>query len=170
MSVTESARLSLRRMAPTDAAFILELLNDPAFIEYIGDRHVRTLDDARAYIANGPAASYQRFGFGLWLVQRKQTREPIGICGLLKRDSLDDVDIGFAFLPAFRGRGYALEAAAAVKAYASETLGLGRIVAITNPDNLRSIRLLEKIGFVFENRVRIAEDGPDLNLFGCALR
>jgi len=169
MSVIESARLSLRRMAPTDAAFIVELLNDPAFIENIGDRRVRTLDDARAYIENGPAASYRRHGFGLWLVELRETGEPIGICGLLKRDALEDVDIGFAFLPAFRSRGFATESAAAVKTWARDTLGLPRLVAIANPGNAKSIHVLEKIGFTFERMVRISEDEPELRLLACAL-
>jgi RimJ/RimL family protein N-acetyltransferase len=156
-------------MTPRDAPFILELLNDPAFVENIGDRNVRSLDDARAYIENGPAASYRRFGFGLWTVERKDGRTRIGICGLLKREALDDVDIGFAFLPAFRRKGYAFESAAAVRAHARDRLALRRLVAIVNPANARSIDLLVKLGFTRERLIRLSAEDRELALFGCAL-
>jgi len=165
MIVVETDRLTLRRLELGDAEFILGLLNDPSFLRFIGDKGVRTLDDAREYIANGPLSSYQRFGFGLYLTERKEDRVPIGICGLLKRDSLKDVDVGFAFLPRFWSKGYAFEAASAVMAYGRNDLGLGRIVAITSPDNQASIRLLEKLGMRFESMVRLSEDSPEIKLF-----
>lgn len=165
MTVVETERLTLRRLEAGDAEFILGLLNDPSFLRFIGDKGVRTLDDARQYIANGPIASYERFGFGLYLTERSEDRAPIGICGLLKRDSLDDVDVGFAFLPRFWAKGYAFEAASAVLAYGRNVLGLRRIVAITSPDNESSIRLLEKLGMRFESMVRLSEDGSELRLF-----
>jgi RimJ/RimL family protein N-acetyltransferase len=166
VKVLETDRLILRRLTAGDAKFVLELLNEPSFLRFIGDKGVRTLDDARDYIANGPVDSYERFGFGLYLTELKEEGVPIGICGLLKRASLEDVDIGFAFLPGFWGKGYGLEAAGATMAYARATLGLTRLVAVTSPDNHPSIRLLEKLGLGFERMVRLSEDGPEISLLG----
>ena len=166
MTVVETERLTLRRLELGDAEFILGLLNDPSFLRFIGDKGVRTLDDAREYISNGPVASYERFGFGLYLTERKEDRVPIGICGLLKRESLEDVDVGFAFLPQFWSKGYAFESASAVMAYGRNVLGLTRIVAVTSPDNDASIRLLEKLGLKFESMVRLSEESPEIRLFG----
>ena len=161
-------RLSLRRLSCDDAGFILRLLNEPSFIQNIGDKGVRDMDDACSYILNGPVASYEKFGFGLWLVELKEGGVAIGMCGLLKRDALEDVDLGYAFLPEFWSRGYALESAAVVLSYARETLGLKRVVAITNVDNQSSIRLLEKIGFEYEKMVRLSDDAPEIKLFASA--
>ena len=166
MTVVETERLTLRRLELGDAEFILGLLNDPSFLRFIGDKGVRTLDDAREYISNGPVASYERFGFGLYLTERKEDRVPIGICGLLKRESLKDVDMGFAFLPQFWSKGYAFESASAVMAYGRNVLGLTRIVAVTSPDNDASIRLLSKLGLKFESMVRLSEESPEIRLFG----
>ena len=163
--VLETSRLALRRMSPDDAEFILELLNDPSFLRNIGDRGVRTVDGARTYIRTGPMESYERFGFGLYLMELKDTREPIGICGLLKRESLQDVDVGFALLPRFWSKRYAVEAVSAVLAYGRNTLGLKRIVAITSPDNVASINLLSKFGFRFEGMTRLSESSPEIKLF-----
>jgi RimJ/RimL family protein N-acetyltransferase len=167
--VLETERLRLRKLSIDDAEFILGLLNEPSFIQYIGDKHVRTLDDARMYLLNGPIASYQKFGFGLYLVELKVSRAPIGICGLLKRDALEDADLGYALIPEFWSQGYGLEAAAAVKSYADRVLGLKRVVAITSTENQTSIRLLEKIGFKFETMVKLADDQEEVMLFGSAL-
>jgi RimJ/RimL family protein N-acetyltransferase len=164
-TILQTERLTLRRLSTDDAEFMLALLNDPAFIRNVGDRAVRTAAEAQAYIANGPVASYQRFGFGLYLAARRDTGAPLGVCGLLKRDALDDVDIGFAFLPPFRSRGYAVESAGAVKTYAREVLGLSRLVAIVLPDNHGSIRVLDRIGFRFERMVRLSEGEPELCLY-----
>ncbi|HET9294082.1 MAG TPA: GNAT family N-acetyltransferase, partial [Gemmatimonadales bacterium] len=147
------------------AEFILGLLNEPSFLRYIGDRGVRTVEDARAYIAKGPIDSYDRHGFGLLLVSRKEDGVPIGMCGLLRRDALPDVDVGFAFLPAFWGKGYAFESAAAVLSYGREVLGLNRIVAITSPENEGSIRVLTKLGMRFEGMIRLADSEPEVRLF-----
>lgn len=168
--VLETARLRLRRLTEDDAPFILALLNDGDFVRFIGDRGVRTLDDARDYVRHGPVASYERFGFGLFLAEVRAhgadaTEQPAGICGLLQRDALDDVDVGFAFLPAFRGQGYAFEAARAVMAWGRERFGLVRIVAIVQPDNTASVRLLEKLGLQRERSVRLADGAPELDLF-----
>jgi RimJ/RimL family protein N-acetyltransferase len=164
VNVLQTERLNLRRMSPNDAEFIVELLNDSAFLRFIGDKGVRTIEDARQYILTGPMESYERHGFGLWLVELKGSKTPIGICGLLKRDTLSDVDIGFAFLPPHRSKGYAFESAAAVMDYGRKVLSLRRIVAITNEDNTGSIRVLEKIGMSFDQMIRLSDDGPEIKL------
>jgi len=165
MNVLETERLRLRWLTPDDAPFIIELLNDPSFIRYIGDKQVRTHDDARAYVLNGPAKSYETYGFGLNLVELKSEGMPIGICGLLKRDTLPEPDIGFAFLPAYWNQGYALEAAAAVMQHGRETLGVKVVLAITTPDNEASGKLLSKIGFRFDRVVKLSEDATEVKLF-----
>jgi RimJ/RimL family protein N-acetyltransferase len=169
MIVLETERLALRHLSDDDAGFMLELLNDPAFIQNIGDRRIRTLDGAMVYIRNGPVASYAKHGFGLYLVQLKETGESIGICGLIKRDQLKDVDIGYAFLPKFWSKGYAIESALAVKEYAREVIGLKRMVAVTDPRNAGSIRVLEKLGMNFEKMVRLSADDIELKLFSIDL-
>ena len=163
--VLETDRLVLRQLSTEDAEFILELVNEPSWLRFIGDKGIRTIDDARSYILTGPVASYNRFGFGLYLTELKDSRIPIGICGLVKRESLKDVDIGFAFLSKFWGKGYAQESASAVIAFAKRALGLSRIVAITTPDNHSSIKVLEKLGFCYEQMVRFSEGDPELRLF-----
>ena len=169
MTVLETERLVLRRLCLDDAAFILKLLNEPSFLHFIGDKGVRSLDDARAYLRQGPIASYEHHGFGLYRVEIKTSGVPIGICGLLKRDTLDDVDVGFAFLPAFWLQGYAFESASAVLAYGKHTLGLRRIIAVTQPDNAGSIKTLEKAGLTFERMIRFAEEDDEIRLYGIAL-
>lgn len=169
VKILETERIILRQFSLEDAPFILELVNDPSFIQNIGDRGVRTLDDARSYIQKGPVASYARNGFGLYLVALKDTGESIGMCGLIKRDGLDDVDIGYAFLPRFWSKGYAIEAARAVKTYAKDQVGLKRIVAITDPANEGSIRVLEKLGLHFEKMIRLSADDIELKLFAVDL-
>jgi len=150
MTVLETERLILREFNTDDARFILTLLNEPSFLRYIGDKKVRNLDDARQYILNGPRASYDRHGFGLYQVELKDSHTAAGMCGLLKRDELPDADIGFAFLPDYWNKGFAFEAAAAVLRDARERLKLNRVLAIVNPDNEASIKLLEKLGLRFE--------------------
>jgi len=170
VKVLETDRLVLRRLSVEDAEFILKLLNDPSFLRFIGDKQVRTLDAARNYIRSGPIASYERFGFGLFLTQLKESSEPIGICGLLKRDTLDDVDIGFAFLPEFCGMGYGFESAKAMMIHGRDAHGLKRIVAITSPENVGSIALLEKLGLRFERLTKLSDDSPDVKLFAADLQ
>ncbi len=169
MTVLETERLSLRQLTNDDSLFILELLNEPSFIQNIGDRNVRTIEDARAYILNGPVTSYEKNGFGLYLVVLKETNDSIGMCGLIKRDGLEDVDIGYALLPKFWSKGYAVEAARAVKEYAKDVIGLKRLVAIVDPANEGSVRVLEKIGLRYEKMIRLSADDIDLKLFGIAL-
>lgn len=165
MSIFETERLTLRELTPDDAVFIFALVNDPDWLRFIGDRNVRSLADASAYIEKGPMDMYARVGFGLWLTALKDGT-PIGICGLLKRDTLEDVDLGFAFLPAFRARGYAHEAAAATMTYGRYELGLRRIIATTALDNDASGRLLEKLGFRFEREFQPNGDARNVKLFG----
>lgn len=166
MEVIQTDRLVLRWLTTEDAGFIHELLNDPDWLRYIGDRGVRTLEDARDYLLQGPIAMYAQAGFGLYRVELRESRVPIGICGLIKRDALEDVDIGFAFLPQFRGQGYAWEAAAATLEYGRRTLGLSRIVAIVSPKNHSSIQLLQKLGLRFERKIRLTSDANEVDLFG----
>lgn len=164
MNILETERLTLRQFTAEDAPFILELVNEPSFIQNIGDRNVRSLADAVKYIETGPVISYARNGFGLYLVQLKESGESIGMCGLIKRAALEDVDVGYAFLPKFWSKGYAVESALAVKEQA-HSLGLRRLVAIVDPANIGSIRVLEKLGLTFEKMVRLAADDIELKLF-----
>ena len=166
MMILETERLILRRLSPEDAPFILELVNDSDFLRYIGDKGVRNLDDARDYILKGPGASYKRFGFGMYLTQLREDATPIGMCGLLKRDTLDYPDVGFAFLPAFRRHGYALEAASATMAHGRRDFGMERVLAVVSSDNASSIRLLERLGLKFEGMIRMSEDEEEIRLFG----
>ena len=168
MTVLETDRLILRQLTSDDAPFILELLNQPSFLRFIGDKNVRSREDAVRYLETGPLASYERFGFGLYRVELKGSGTPIGMCGLLKRDTLPDADIGFAFLPDYWSAGYAFEAADAVMNY-GRGLGLKRIVAITSLDNDASIKLLGKIGMQFEGIIKLADDQPEVKLFGKSL-
>lgn len=169
MNVLETERLTLRQFTAEDAEFILVLVNEPSFIQNIGDRGVRTVSDAIRYLETGPISSYERRGFGLWCVTLKESGESIGMCGLIKRDALDDADIGYAYLPKFWSKGYAVEAAQGAKKFAREVVRLKRIVAIVDPANAGSIRLLEKIGMKFERMVRLTVDDIELKLFGCNL-
>ncbi|HKO44002.1 MAG TPA: GNAT family N-acetyltransferase [Pyrinomonadaceae bacterium] len=163
--ILQTDRLQLRRLTPADATFIFELVNEPSFIENIGDRNVRSEEDAVRYIQNGPMASYERYGYGLYKVELRQTSTPIGICGPLKRETLEYPDIGFAFLPLFWGQGYALESSAAVMNYSRKVLGLDEIAAITTPTNERSIKLLEKLGFKFQCLKSLGDDTSPIKLF-----
>ncbi|HEX2190623.1 MAG TPA: GNAT family N-acetyltransferase [Longimicrobiaceae bacterium] len=166
--VIRTARLALRRLSLADAEFILELVNDPDWLRNIGDRGVRTLEDARGYLLRGPMAMYEQLGYGLWRVELRDDGEPIGICGLVRRDALPDVDVGFAFLPRFRARGYAYEAAAATVEYAERALGLSRVVAVVSPGNDASIRLLEKLGMRRERAVRLGPGADEVLLYAPA--
>jgi RimJ/RimL family protein N-acetyltransferase len=168
MDVIETERLVLRQQTLEDAAFILALMNDPEWLRYIGDRGVRTHEEARAYIQEGALKMYDRHGFGLYLMELKGDRTPVGICGLIKRDSLDDVDLGFALACVYRGKGYAREAAAATVAYARDIVGLRRVVAIVSPDNTDSLRLLDGLGFSFERLIDYPT-GDRVNLLALAL-
>jgi RimJ/RimL family protein N-acetyltransferase len=158
--IVESERLRLRPLTVDDAAFVLELVSDPAFVEFIGDKGVRSLEDAERFLRDGPWTNQTKPGHGQLRVELTASGDPIGACGLLYRDRLDVTDVGFALLPAYRGRGYAFEAAAAVLRYGRETLGVERIVALTTRDNLSSIRVLTKLGMTFEREVCMSDDDP----------
>jgi RimJ/RimL family protein N-acetyltransferase len=165
MEVLISERLRLRWLRVDDAAFVLRLVNDSDWIRFIGDRGVRTLKDAAGYIEEKFLTTYRSLGFGLYLVELRDGGTPVGICGLVKRDTLEDVDIGFAFLPEHRGRGYAYEAASATLVYARRDLGLTRVLAITTSDNERSARLLEKLGMHYEKMVAGRDGEAPLRLY-----
>jgi RimJ/RimL family protein N-acetyltransferase len=165
MTSLETQRLLLRRFTIDDAQFILTLLNEPSFLRFIGDKKVRNLDDARQYILNGPVASYEQHGFGLCLVELRESHTPIGMCGLLKREELPGPDIGFALLPDFWNKGFAFEAATAVLDDAHERLKLQRIVAITSLNNEASIDLLQRLGFRFDGLRKLSADREPVKCF-----
>ena len=167
--VIKTERLTLRRLAVADAPFILKLLNDPSFIKHVGDRRIRTFADAEGYIRSGPMAGHQQHGFGLDCVEEKASGRAIGICGLLKRPALEDVDVGYAFLPQFRSMGYAREAVRATMSHAKSGLGLSRLAAIVNPGNQTSIRLLKDLGFRYEKRVCPEKDKKEVEYYLCRL-
>ena len=156
--ILETQRLRLHELADTDTGFIVELLNDADFLRFIGDRGVRSHDDALRYLAEGPRASYAANGFGLWRVERREDGAIVGMCGLLRRETLPHPDIGYAYLPAFRGQGYAVEAGAAVLRRGFETLGLPRILAIVTEANAGSVRVLERLGMSCQGPQQIGED------------
>ncbi|SDX96233.1 GNAT family N-acetyltransferase [Lysobacter enzymogenes] len=165
MPTIQTQRLTLSELTAGDAGFILELVNEPGFLGGIGDRGVRDLDSALRYIQDGPAASYARHGYGLWRVELRDSGEPVGMCGLLCRDTLPDPDLGYAFLQRHWQRGYAVEAGAAVLRYARESLALPRVLAIVNPDNAASIKVLERLGMHAQGMIRHGNEPRDLRLF-----
>jgi RimJ/RimL family protein N-acetyltransferase len=165
VKILETERTILREVTTDDAEFILDLLNQPSFVRYIGDRNVRTIEQARDYIESRFTESYKKFGFSMWAVVLKETSELIGLCGFVKRDGLPDVDIGFAFLPQFEKCGYAFESASAVMHYGRDVLNLPRVLAITSQDNASSQKLLEKIGLNFERLISLPSDAEELKLF-----
>lgn len=162
----ETERLRMRQLTEDDAGFVHELVNEPEFLQHIGDKRVRSLDDAREFIRCGPWTNQPKRGHGQFVVEDKATGSPVGICGLLYRDRLDVTDVGFAILSAHRGRGYATEAAAAVLEYGRENLGLQGIVALTSERNTASIRVLEKLGMSFVTIVTMSDDDPGTALYG----
>jgi RimJ/RimL family protein N-acetyltransferase len=162
----ETERLSLRRFVFDDAPFVVELLNQPSFLRNIGDRGVRDVDDAHRYLREGPMAMYEKYGFGLWRVSRRSDDAFVGMCGLLKRDVLPDVDVGYAFLPEHWGRGYAFEAANATVELGARKFGLTRIIGVVSDHNAASIRVLEKLGMTFERMYPMRPDEPEVRLYG----
>jgi len=162
----ETPRLILRRLTLDDADFVAALYNEPSFLQHIGDRGVRNAEDARRYLRDGPLAMYERFGFGLWQVVLRSDGTAIGTCGLLKRDSLPDTDLGYAYFPAYWGQGFAFEAADATLRHAAGKFGLPRVIAVVSQGNAGSIRLLEKLGMRFE-RMHLMEPGEEeVRLYG----
>ena len=163
--ILETERLRATRFTTNDCAFILQLLNTPGWLQFIGDRKVRTEEDAKTYLLNGPLKSYDENGFGLALITLKSTNKAIGMCGLIKRDTLQGVDIGFAFLPEFIGKGYAHEIAKGTLLYAKEVLHLPAVLAIVMAENKRSVNLLEKIGLQFRENIKLGDDAESLMLY-----
>jgi ribosomal-protein-alanine N-acetyltransferase len=167
-TIATTARLRLRELVQDDAAFMVELLNQPDFLRFIGDRGVRDVDQARTYLREGPIASYVRHGMGMYVVEPREGGAPIGLCGLVVRDGLPGPDIGFAFLPQFYGQGYAFEAASATLALARDALALPRVLAIVSPDNARSITLLRRLGLREAGTIRLPGKHEDIALFETA--
>jgi len=167
--VLQTERLLLYELTPEAAPFALELLNDPSFIQNIGDRGVRSLDDAAQYLLRGPIQSQLKNGFSMYRVEIRETGESIGMSGLVKREGLEEVDLGFAFLPRFWSMGYALESARAVLGLAKNNLSLEKLVAIISPSNLPSIHLLEKLGFQYEKDLTLPRENKPLKLFSLSL-
>ena len=160
----ETDRLTFRQLTLADAPFIVELVNTPGWLRFIGERNIKTSEQAENYLKNGPIASYAQNGFGLYGVELKSEKTPIGMCGLIKRETLPDPDIGFAFLPEFTGSGFAFEAANAVMSLATNTLKLPVVLAITLPENEPSRKLLEKIGLKFVRMIS-SPDKEELMLY-----
>jgi len=167
--IAETERLRIRPYVLADAPFILTLLNTPSWLIFIGDRGVSTIEEAETYIVDNALMSYEQYGLGPYIVELKETCIPIGHCGLHKRPALDDIDIGFAFLPEHTGNGYGYESASALVAYAQNTLGLTRLTGITKPTNNRSIRLLEKLDMRFEKQILFGTGAAESLLFGMTL-
>ncbi|WP_438863039.1 GNAT family N-acetyltransferase [Neptunicella sp.] len=165
MNIVNTPRLLIRHISTDDAEFIYLLLNEPDFIRFIGDRGVRNKIDARRYIINGPQKSYVTHGFGLWLVCMAGSNEPIGMAGLIKREGLEHIDIGYGFLQKYRGQGYAFEAAQAIMKYARTDLKQDKVIAIVSPDNIASIQLLEKLGLGYQQLVRLPGEQQDCQLY-----
>ena len=163
--ILETERLQLRELTLLDNAFILALVNSPSWLKFIGDRNIKTGEQAKTYLENGPLKSYSDNGFGLWLVETKPNKIPIGMCGILKRETLQAPDLGFAFLPEFIGKGFGMEAAAATVGFAKEKLKLQSLCAITVPYNQASIKVLEKVGLKFNKRISLPNNPEELLLY-----
>ena len=166
-ALLETSRLLLRKFTKDDAPFMLRLLNEPTWLQYIGDRNVHTEEEARKYLENGAIKSYGERGYGFYAVIHKETQQTVGTCGFVKRDFLDHPDFGIAFLPEYTGQGYAFEVTAAAMDFAEQMLQLKKVEAITTPDNTRSIQLLVKLGFRFEKSIFV--DNEELFLFNTTL-
>lgn len=165
MVIAETQRLIISELSLDDASFFLKLVNTPNWLKYIGDRHLKTIEDTKEYLTNGTLKSYQENGFGFYKLQEKQGNKTVGTCGLIKREQLEDVDLGFAFLPEFEGQGFGFESAKAVITLAGERFKLKKLLAITLPTNVKSIKLLEKLEFIYQKRVIPFEDVEELLLF-----
>lgn len=163
--ILQTQRLILRKLSFNDTDFIIELVNSPGWLHYIGYRNIHTTEDAIRYLGDGPLKSYEQNGFGLLLIQLKTTGTPIGMCGLLKRDTLPLPDLGYALLPAYEGKGYITEATSAYLTYVEQQLQIEKLMAITSLNNEKSIRVLEKLHFVFERYMNMSGDDNPVRLF-----
>lgn len=166
----ETERLTLSQLSYDDCAFIIELLNEPSFLRYIGDRGVRSPGEARDYLQKGAIDSYAKYGFGLFLVSHKKTRAALGMCGLVMRDEFELPDLGFAFLERYWSNGFAYESSVAVLRHANERLGLSMVIAMADADNASSIALLEKLGFSFQQMVTMPGETEEICQFKLALK
>jgi RimJ/RimL family protein N-acetyltransferase len=166
MSLYATDRLRLRRLTLDDADYILRQVNEPSWLAGIGDKGVRDLDGARQYLRDGPLAMYRDKGFGLYAVELREQEGPIGLCGLIKRDTLPEVDIGYAYLPEYFGQGYAVEAGMATLEHARRDFGLQRLLGIVSPANAGSIRVLERLGFAFERALDTPPGAPATHVYG----
>ena len=162
MPELKTERLEIVELTETDADFIFQLMNDSDWIKNIGDRGINTVQDAKRYIIDKLVPAYTEYGFGFHLVKHKSDQKPLGICGIIKRSFLDHADIGFAFLPEYRGKGFAFEACTAIYQFAQQKQAFGQIAAITIPSNTPSIRLLEKMGFTYDKMIEWPDDGEKL--------
>ncbi len=167
--IIETERLRLREFDHSDSDLIFELLNSPGWLKYIGNRSIADIEDAANYIEAKLQKGYRDSGFGFYLVELKATGEKTGMCGIVKREGLDDIDLGFALLPKFENKGYAFESSMAVIQYAKNVLNIKKLAAITLPSNIASIRVLEKIGMKFEKRIYIPGDPEELLLYSMQL-
>jgi ribosomal-protein-alanine N-acetyltransferase len=158
MNILQTNRLFIRQFTLADAPFILELMNSPGWLQYVGTPVINTLTDARSYLTNGPIKAYNTYDFRLYLVELKANATPIGMCGLIKRDSLDYMDIGYALLPQYEGQGYAYEMVSAAIQFAFNSLHRLQLAAITHPGNLRSLQLLKKLGFIYKKTVILGDE------------
>ena len=165
MSFLQTNRLLLEEITFEDAPFVIELLNNPTWLQYIGDRNVHTIPEAHSYIQRSYIHAYKKYGFGMYKMVLKDTQLPIGMCGLVKRNYLKHHDIGFALLPTYQRKGYTYEAASAVMNYANQTLQIHSIYAFTSRDNIASQNLLKKLGLQFEKYIKIPNDEEILMLF-----
>ena len=169
MVVAQASRLYLRHIEIEDAGFMLSLLNEPAFLKFVGDKQVRDLESAQSYIRQGPIASYESYGFGLYLIELVGSSEAIGMCGLLKRSFLESADLGFALMAEYRGHGYAFEAAQVTVDLARDILKLPNLVAVTADNNDRSIKLLQKLGMSFDKLIALPGSDKEVKLFSLRL-
>ncbi len=165
MVINETERLRIRELTERDAAFALHIYNTKPFLQFVGDRHIRTIEQAAQYLVDGPMKMYKEKGVGLYLVELKACRTPIGLCGLIKRDHLEEIDIGYGYLEAFFGKGYAFESCQSVLAYAKKSLHLQRVIAFTNSDNAASIKLLERLGLRFDKVIAATDNDPEMDFY-----
>lgn len=168
--VLETDRLILNYFSLDDAHIILELLEEPSFKEFIGDKGVRTIDDARDYLQKGPLESYARHGYGAYLTVEKKDNLSVGMCGLFKRDHMQYPDLGFAFFARACGKGYALESAQAVIQHSRQTLYLPILSAAADPANVKSVALIDKLGFQYQHSFRETDGETDLNYYEMSLQ
>ena len=169
MKIIETDRLSLRRFTHNDVPFIFKLLNEPGWLRFIGDRGIVCEEDARSYIETALIASYRKYGYGLYAIDLKEGNIPVGMCGLVKRDWLDNADLGFALCSCYQGMGYATEAAQAVLDYAKNMLELHRVLAVTSGDNDRSKNLLNNIGMTYKKTMTAPGEESLLDLYSINL-